>query len=50
MRGLTSLEKYDTILWNRKTGKYLKYVHGEIALVVAGILIALEINNWNQES
>ena len=27
-----------------KTGKYLKYAIGEIALVVIGILIALQIN------
>tara|TARA_R110001606_G_scaffold194745_1_gene342473 strand:- start:236 stop:940 length:705 start_codon:yes stop_codon:yes gene_type:complete len=32
-----------------KTGKYLKYAIGEIILVVIGILIALQINNWNQE-
>ena len=32
-----------------KTGKYLKYAIGEIVLVVIGILIALQINNWNQE-
>ena len=31
-----------------KTGKYLKYAIGEILLVVIGILIALQINNWNQ--
>ena len=30
-----------------KTGKYLKYAVGEIILVVIGILIALQINNWN---
>lgn len=30
-----------------KTGKYLKYALGEIVLVVIGILIALQINNWN---
>ena len=30
-----------------KTGKYLKYAIGEITLVVIGILIALQINNWN---
>jgi hypothetical protein len=30
------------------TGKYLLYAIGEIALVVVGILIALQINNWNQ--
>lgn len=31
-----------------KTGKYFKYAIGEIVLVVVGILIALQINNWNQ--
>ncbi len=32
-----------------KTGKYLKYAFGEIILVVIGILIALQINNWNEQ-
>ena len=32
-----------------KTGKYFKYAIGEIILVVLGILIALQINNWNEE-
>ncbi len=32
-----------------KTGKYFKYAIGEIILVVIGILIALQINNLNQE-
>ena len=31
-----------------KTGTYLKYAIGEIILVVIGILIALQINNWNE--
>jgi hypothetical protein len=31
-----------------KTGKYFKYAVGEIVLVVIGILIALQINNWNE--
>ncbi len=31
-----------------KTAQYLKYALGEIMLVVIGILIALWINNWNQ--
>ena len=29
-------------------GRYFKYAIGEIVLVVIGILIALQINNWNQ--
>lgn len=31
-----------------KTVSYFKYALGEIILVVLGILIALQINNWNQ--
>jgi hypothetical protein len=31
-----------------KTGKYFKYAIGEIILVVIGILIALQVNNWNE--
>jgi hypothetical protein len=31
-----------------KTGMYIKYAIGEIVLVVIGILIALQLNNWNQ--
>jgi len=36
------------LLIENKTGKYFKYVIGEIILVVIGILIALQINNWNE--
>ena len=32
-----------------KTGKYLKYAIGEILLVMVGILLALQVNNWNEE-
>ena len=32
-----------------KIGKYFKYAIGEIVLVVIGILIALSINNWNEQ-
>jgi len=39
--------RYDLMKKN-KTGKYFKYAIGEIVLVVIGILIALSINNWNQ--
>lgn len=31
-----------------RSGKYFKYAIGEIVLVVIGILIALQINNWNE--
>jgi len=37
-----------TLLIEGKTSKYLKYAIGEIVLVVIGILIALQINNWNE--
>ncbi|OZV68063.1 DUF6090 family protein [Winogradskyella aurantia] len=31
-----------------QTGRYFKYAIGEIVLVVIGILIALQISNWNE--
>ncbi|WCO02219.1 hypothetical protein [Psychroserpens ponticola] len=37
------------LLSEGKTPKYFKYAVGEIILVVIGILIALQINNWNQD-
>ncbi|MDT0558289.1 DUF6090 family protein [Ichthyenterobacterium sp. W332] len=37
-----------SFLDNNQMGKYFKYAIGEILLVVIGILIALQINNWNQ--
>ena len=36
------------LLGEGATSKYLLYAIGEIALVVIGILIALQINNWNE--
>ena len=36
------------LMEKNKTGNYIKYAIGEIILVVLGILIALQINNWNQ--
>ena len=40
--------RQNLVMENRKTGKYYKYAIGEIILVVIGILIALQINNWNE--
>ncbi|MFD2917130.1 DUF6090 family protein [Psychroserpens luteus] len=37
------------MLTENKFSKYLLYAIGEIILVVIGILIALSINNWNQD-
>jgi len=37
------------LLMENQTSKYFKYAIGEIVLVVIGILIALSINNWNDE-
>ena len=37
------------LMSENKTGRYIKYAIGEIFLVVIGILIALQINNWNQD-
>lgn len=32
-----------------RVSKYLLYAVGEIALVMIGILLALQVNNWNQQ-
>ena len=37
------------LLAEGKTGKYLKYAIGEIVLVMVGILLALQVNNWNDK-
>ena len=37
------------LLTDNKFSRYLLYAVGEILLVVIGILIALQINNWNDE-
>ncbi len=37
------------LLTENKFSKYLLYAIGEIILVVIGILIALSINNWNED-
>jgi len=39
----------EEILSERKTRRYLDYAVGELILVVFGILIAIQINNWNEE-
>jgi hypothetical protein len=39
---------HQNLLIENKTGKYLKYAVGEIILVMIGILLALQVNNWNQ--
>ena len=36
------------LMEKNKTRRYFKYAIGEIILVVIGILIALQINNWNE--
>jgi len=39
--------RYD-LMGTGKTRKYLKYAIGEIILVMIGILLALQVNNWNE--
>lgn len=39
---------HQNLLMENKTNRYFKYAIGEIALVVIGILLALQINNWNE--
>ena len=38
-----------SLLGSGSAGKYTIYAVGEILLVVIGILIALQVNNWNEE-
>jgi hypothetical protein len=37
------------LLGEGNTGRYLKYAIGEIVLVMIGILLALQVNNWNND-
>ena len=37
------------LLTENRFGKYLLYAVGEILLVVIGILLALQINTWNED-
>jgi len=37
------------LLSQNKVSKYLLYAIGEIALVMVGILLALQVNNWNEQ-
>ena len=37
------------ILMENKFNKYLLYAIGEILLVVVGILLALQIDTWNEQ-
>ena len=32
-----------------KTSKYFKYAAGEVLLIVIGVIIALQLNNWNED-
>ena len=39
--------RYD-LMEKNKLGKYLKYAIAEIILVMVGILLAVQVNNWNE--
>ena len=36
------------LIQENKTSSYIKYAIGEIILVMVGILLALQVNNWNE--
>jgi hypothetical protein len=38
-----------SLINQNQMGKYFKYAIGEILLVMIGILLALQVNNWNEE-
>lgn len=37
-------------LFEMKFGKYLLYAFGEVLILIFGIVIALQVNNWNQNA
>lgn len=37
------------LLSQNRFSKYLLYAIGEILLVMVGILLALQVNNWNED-
>ena len=37
------------LAYDNKPGKYFRYAVGEILLIVIGIFIALQLNNWNEQ-
>lgn len=37
------------IIGKKETVRYLKYAIGEVILVMVGILLALQVNNWNEK-
>ena len=39
----------ENMVKENRVSKYILYAIGEIVLVVIGILIALSINNWNEQ-
>ena len=39
----------EEILLGKTSRRFFSYAAGELVLVVLGILIALQINNWNEE-
>jgi len=42
-------KKRKNFVTDSKMGKYIKYALGEILLVMIGILLALQVSNWNKE-
>ena len=37
------------LIMKNKTGKYIKYAIGEVLLIMIGIFMALQLQNWNQK-
>lgn len=45
---LSLLRNLRRLEFHRRSGRYFLYAFGEIVLIVVGIMIALQINAWNQ--
>ena len=46
---LSLLRQVRRLELHKRSGRYFLYAAGEIALIVVGILIALQINDWSQD-
>ena len=45
---LMLLKRLKFLITNQSVKKYLAYSIGEIVLITVGIMLALQVNNWNE--
>ena len=47
LRLFSSIRK--TLINEGKTSRYVRYAVGEVLLIMVGILLALQVQTWNEE-